>query len=185
MTYATTTSYRGPVPLEEDLLADGEPEREYHAGIASRLARKRVAGGAIVRDRADRILLLEPIYKPYLEIPGGLAETNESPRDACHREVLEEIGLDRPVGRLLIVDWVPEHGVWGDGLMFIFDGGHLDDAETAAIRLPVDELAAYKFLTVDEALPLLKPSMARRLQLACRSLDESGAPTYGEFGREL
>ncbi len=66
--------------------------------------------------------------------------------------------------------------------MFIFDGGHLDDAEIAAIRLPADELAAFKFLTVDEALPLLKPSMARRLQLACRSLGESGAPTYSPAG---
>lgn len=166
------------------MLAEGEPEREHHPGIASRLARKRVAGGVIVRDQADRILFVEPIYKTHLEIPGGLAEINESPRDACHREVLEEIGLDRPVGRLLIVDWVPEHGVWGDGLMFIFDGGHLDDAEIAAIRLPADELAAFKFLNIDEALPLLKPSMARRLQLASESLEHQQEPRYGEFGRE-
>ena len=47
------------MPLEEDLLAEGEPEREYHVGIAGRLARKRVAGGAIVRDEGSRILFVE------------------------------------------------------------------------------------------------------------------------------
>ncbi|PZS27689.1 MAG: NUDIX hydrolase [Pseudonocardiales bacterium] len=173
------------MPLKDDLLAEGEPEREYHAGIADRLARKRVAGGAIIRDHADRILFVEPIYKPHLEIPGGLAETNESPLAACCREVREEIGLDLSIDRLLVVDWVPEHGVWGDGLMFIFDGGHLDESQIASIRLPVDELTSFKFLTLDEALPMLKPSMGRRLRLACESLGCSGPPKYGEFGREV
>lgn len=183
MTHAKTTSYRGPVPLEDDLLAEGEPEREYRPGIASRLARKRVAGGAVVRDGADRILFVEPIYKPYLEIPGGLADANESPLAACHREVREEIGVALAIGRLLVVDWVPEHGVWGDGLMFIFDGGYLNEAQIVSINLPADELTAFKFLSLDEALPLLKPSMARRLHLACDSLDAGANPTYGEFGR--
>ena len=172
------------MPLEDDLLAEGEPEREYHAGIAGRLARKRVAGGAIVRDEGSRILFVEPIYKPYLEIPGGFADANESPRTACRREIREELGMDLPVGGLLVVDWVPKHGVWGDGLMFIFDGGDLNASQIASIRLPADELAAYKFLTLDEALPFLKPSMARRLQLAYESLEHAGPPRYVEFSRE-
>ncbi len=68
--------------------------------------------------------------------------------------------------------------------MFIFSGGHLSDTDIASIDLPADELAAFKFLTLDEAIPLLKPSMARRLQLAAQSLEDGGTPRYGEFGRE-
>jgi len=50
VTQTTSISYRDRVPLEDDLLADGEPEREFHAGIASRLARKRAADAGV----ADR-----------------------------------------------------------------------------------------------------------------------------------
>lgn len=183
MTSMLTTSYRGPVPLEEDLLADGDPEKEFNPGVAGRLARKRAAGGALIRDAANRILFVEPIYKPYLEIPGGVANENESPRAACRREVREELGLDLTIERLLVVDWVPQHGVWGDGLMFIFGAGRIDDSQIAAIHLPDDELAAFKFLTLDEAEPLLRPSMARRLRLAYQSLADGASPRYGEFGR--
>jgi 8-oxo-dGTP pyrophosphatase MutT (NUDIX family) len=35
--------------------------------------------------------LLEPTYKEDWEIPGGIIEENESPREACKREVLEEL----------------------------------------------------------------------------------------------
>jgi ADP-ribose pyrophosphatase YjhB (NUDIX family) len=184
VTETTSTSYRDRVPLEDDLLADGDPEREYHPGVASRMARKRAAGGALIRDHADRILFVEPIYKPYLEIPGGVAEHNESPRDACRREIREELGIDVLVGPLLVVDWIPEHGIWGDGLMFIFSGGQLSDAEIASIELPSDELAAFKFLSLAEAAPRLKPSMARRLRLANESVEGGTPAKYSEFGRE-
>ena len=46
------------MPLEEDLLAEGEPEREYVPGIANRFARKRATGGALTLNEA------EPLLKP-------------------------------------------------------------------------------------------------------------------------
>ncbi|BFO17000.1 hypothetical protein SHKM778_33880 [Streptomyces sp. KM77-8] len=41
-------------------------------------------------------------------LPGGTIESDEgeSPREGARRETLEEIGLDREPGRLLVVDWV-------------------------------------------------------------------------------
>jgi hypothetical protein len=68
------------VSLVEDLLAEGEPEKEFDPGIAARVARKRVAAGALIRDDDGRILFVEPNYKPVLDIPGGIAENGESPR---------------------------------------------------------------------------------------------------------
>ncbi|MEV6811714.1 NUDIX domain-containing protein [Micromonospora sp. NPDC051296] len=41
------------------------------------------------------------------EIPGGTVEPDESPADACTREVREELSLSVSAGALLCVDWVP------------------------------------------------------------------------------
>lgn len=164
---------------QDDLVAEGEPEKEFNPGIAARLPRKTVAGGALIRDRTGRILFLEPTYKPTLDIPGGIAEYDESPYDACRREVMEEIGLDREIGALLVVDWVPAHGPWTDALAFIFDGGILDGDQ---LTLDPIEVRTAKFLTLAEATPRLRPSMTRRLALAQQALT-SRTPSYADFGR--
>ncbi|MGH3757484.1 NUDIX domain-containing protein [Actinophytocola sp.] len=74
------------------------PVDQYVAG----LARKRMAAGVLFRDKAGRVLLVEPSYKPNWEIPGGAVEADESPWDAAVRELGEELGWDRPLGRLLV-----------------------------------------------------------------------------------
>src|SRR5690348_9973029 len=93
------------------------------------LARKRMGAGALFLDGTGRVLLVEPTYKPTWEVPGGAVEREESPTAACRREVLEELGLDRPVGRLLVVDWVPSRPELPEGLMLIYDGGVLAEEE--------------------------------------------------------
>jgi ADP-ribose pyrophosphatase YjhB (NUDIX family) len=165
---------------EEDLIADGEPEQEFHPGIAEILPRKRVAGGALIRDRGGRILFIEPTYKPMLDIPGGIAEPDESPYDACRREVLEEVGLDLNIGPMLVVDWDPARGVWHDALAFVFDGGVLTGEEQLVLQ--PDEVRSAVFLTLEEAAPRLRPSMHRRLTLAVHALT-TGIPQYSDFGR--
>ncbi|GAA5035148.1 NUDIX domain-containing protein [Actinopolymorpha pittospori] len=171
------------VSVDLDLQAEGEPEKEFHPGIASRLPRKRTAGGTLIRDQAGRIFFVDPTYKPTLEIPGGIAEENESPWDACRREVNEEIGLDLATGALLIVDWIPAHGIWGDGLMFIFDGGVLDSDQAQGLSARDGEVRDLEFLTIDEASPRLRPSMVRRLISAVDALH--AGPTYAHFGRAV
>jgi ADP-ribose pyrophosphatase YjhB (NUDIX family) len=171
-----------PAVFADDLRADGEPEPEFDIGIARRLPRKRAAGGALIRDGQGRILFVDPSYKPYLDIPGGVANANESPLAACRREIQEEIGINIEVGRLLVVDWVPEHGAWRDGLLFVFDGGVVSDEEIAAIKLCDEEHSSFSFLAIEDALPHLRPSMGRRMLRALDSL-ELGFPLYTEFGR--
>jgi ADP-ribose pyrophosphatase YjhB (NUDIX family) len=167
---------------QDDLIAEGEPEAEFHPGIAERLPRKRVAGGALIRDRDGRILFIDPTYKPFLDIPGGIAEADESPYDACRREVLEEVGLDLTIGPLLVVDWDPARGVWHDAIAFVFDGGVLNGVEKLVMQ--PGEVGAVAFLTLDEAQPRLRPSMHRRLTLAVQAL-ASGVPQYSDFGRTV
>ena len=66
-----------------------------------------MAVGALFRDEDGRVLLVDPTYKPTRDLPGGAVEKEESPYAACRREVAEELGLDRPPGRVQVVDWVP------------------------------------------------------------------------------
>lgn len=171
-----------PALFGQDILDDGEPEGEFVTGIASRLPRKSVAVGALIRDEAGRVLFVSPIYKPYLEIPGGLTEDDESPLAACRREVLEELGIDVHIGCLPVVDWMPTHGLWRDSMQLIFDGGVLDADRIGRIRLQADEISHCEFLDLDAAKTRLRPSKARRIELAYRAMLD-GETLYGEFGR--
>ncbi len=168
--------------LAEDLEADGEPEPEFVPGIATRMPRKIIAGGALVRDADGRVLFVEPAYKPFLDIPGGIAEPDESPLHACRREVAEELGLTISIGRLLVVDWVPAHGAWADSLQFVYDGGVLTPDLITAIRLDSAELLSLRFMTLDEATPYLRASKVRRIAQALAALN-AGETRYAEFGR--
>ncbi len=82
-----------------------------------------MAAGALFRDEDGRVLLVDPTYKPTWDLPGGAVEKEESPHAACRREVAEELGLDRPPGRVLVVDWVPSRPERPEGLIVVYDGG--------------------------------------------------------------
>jgi len=71
------------------------------------MATPRVAAGVLFRDAQGRVLLVKPTYKDGWDIPGGYVEPGESPKQAARREVLEELGIEPPIGRLLVVDWAP------------------------------------------------------------------------------
>jgi ADP-ribose pyrophosphatase YjhB (NUDIX family) len=140
------------------------------AGWQASLPRKRMGAGVLVRDAHDRVLLVEPTYKPDWEIPGGIVEVDESPRAGCAREVREELGLDLVAGRLLCLEWQPPEHDRTESLMFLFDGGVLPpDTE---ITLPADELASYRFIALDDWDALVSPRLARRLRAAITALTE-------------
>jgi 8-oxo-dGTP pyrophosphatase MutT (NUDIX family) len=136
------------------------------------LPRKRMGSGVLFRDAADRMLLVEPVYKDYWELPGGVVEGDESPFDAARREVTEELGLVISPGRLLVVDWVPPRPGRTEGMMFLYDGGILEQQATAEVRLRVDELRSWAWCTVAEAQGRLSALLARR---AVAALEASGA----------
>ncbi len=138
------------------------------------------AAGALFLDERGRVLLVEPTYKPRWEIPGGVIEPGETPSAACAREVAEELGLDLHIGRLLVVDWAP-HPDQGDKVLFVFDGGLLEAAAVATIRLPADELASYAFVVPGEVGGRLPPRLARRVTVALAAKAD-GTVRYLEHG---
>jgi ADP-ribose pyrophosphatase YjhB (NUDIX family) len=149
-----------------------DPDRwAYLAEGNAKQARKRVAADALVRDTAGRVLLVNPTYKEFWDLPGGMAEANEAPRAAAERELREELGLIITAGRPLVVDWDGPHGPWDDQLVFVFDAGTVSAEQAADVRLADDELAAAEFVHPIEAASRLRPDMADRLMRALRALD--------------
>jgi 8-oxo-dGTP pyrophosphatase MutT (NUDIX family) len=143
-----------------------------------------MAATVLYFDDAGRVLVVEPTYKPYWELPGGAVDADESPYAAALREVREELALSRPVGRLLAVDWVPPRPDRTEGLVMVFDGGVLSADEVAALRVPPEELRGWAWCTAEEASGLLSPLLARRL-VAARDARESGEVAYLENGSRL
>jgi 8-oxo-dGTP diphosphatase len=140
----------------------------------------RSAAGALFLDDAGRVLIVEPTYKDYWDIPGGMLEAGETPSQACLREVEEELGLTIQLGRLLVVDWAP-HPTLGDRVLFVFDGGTLDESRLAAITLQAEELASYDLVTPDDIGSRLIPRLARRVGAAL-SARADGTTSYLEHG---
>ena len=145
----------------------GDVERfAYLAEGNARQARKRVAVDVLIRDCTGRILLVNPSYKDYWDLPGGMAESNESPVSAAKRELREELGIQISVGHLLLLDWVGPHGPWDDQLLFIFDGGVLAKNEAQEIEILDDELTDFVFVRIEESEQFLRPDIWRLLRTA-------------------
>jgi ADP-ribose pyrophosphatase YjhB (NUDIX family) len=146
---------------------DHDPARfAYLAEGNARQARKRVAADVLIRDEQGRILLVNPTYKPYWDLPGGMAEANESPRAAAERELREELGLTLEVGRLLTLDWQPAQGPWDDQLTFTFDGSVFDENQVGSLRVSDDELVDFRFFHAAHAARHLRRDVAQRINRA-------------------
>nr|MDT0660634.1 NUDIX hydrolase [Micromonospora sp. DSM 115978] len=152
----------------------------WHAHLAegnAKQPRKRVGADVLIRNDRDEILLVNPSYKPGWDLPGGMVEANEAPHLAAERELREELGLDISVGPLLVVDWAAPHGPWDDALMFIFDGGRLDNQRISALR-PIDaELIGIAFHPPPEAIDTLRLHLGLRLRHAIQASTD-GRPRY-------
>ena len=155
------------------------PPEQY---VAS-LARKRMAAGTLFRDERSNVLLVDPTYKDLMDLPGGAVEAEESPHAACRREVAEELGLDRPAGRVLAVDWVPSRPERPEGVVVVYDGGILSAAEISMITLADGELAGVRWASPDEVPALVTPLLARRIA-ACMDAVAAGTVAALEDGND-
>jgi 8-oxo-dGTP diphosphatase len=144
------------------------------------MSRPRVAAGALFTDEDGNVLLVKPTYKDGWDIPGGYVEPRETPREACAREVNEELSLTRPIGGLLVVDWAPSESE-GDKVLFVFDGGTLVTAELQTLSLPTDELSAHAFQPGEALDDLMPPRLVRRVRAAIDA-QRAGETRYLEHG---
>ncbi|WP_406404158.1 NUDIX domain-containing protein [Streptomyces sp. NBC_00879] len=141
-----------------------------------------LAAGVLLFDEQDRVLLVDPTYKPGWEFPGGVVERGEPPARAGMREVTEELGIElAEVPRLLVVDWEAPRPPGFGGLRLLYDGGRLDSGEAGRVLLPGSELRGWRFVAEEEAAELLPPTRYERLRWALRAR-ERGSALYLEAG---
>jgi ADP-ribose pyrophosphatase YjhB (NUDIX family) len=140
------------------------------------------SAGALIFDRAGRLLILKPTYKKGWTIPGGVMEADgETPWQACRREVREECGIEVRGGRLACMDFrLPRPGRHG-GIRFLFDCGRLSDEMLARIVVQPEEISEFRFAELPDALALLRRPIRRRVRAATRGLAylEDGRPVPG------
>lgn len=146
------------------------------------LPKKRMGAGTLILNENDEILIVKPSYKDHWSIAGGSVDENESPREACIREVKEEIGIDLKEVKFLCVDYAPNVGEKGESLQFIFFGGKLGENEIGKIRIDEKEIVEYRFMTITKALPLLSEELGARL-LKCSDALNNNTAIYLENGQ--
>lgn len=130
------------------------------------LNRKRMSAGVLFHGSDDRVLLVEPSYKPHWDIPGGAVEADEAPWTTAVRETREEIGLSLPLGSLLVIDYVPTGDRMPEGLAFVFDGGFVSDREVEKLPLTDSEIVSVGLYSMEVVAKKTKPSLAARIRTA-------------------
>ena len=163
--------------MTSDGIQAAQPGPEYDA-----LPAIPVSAGALLFDRAGRLLILKPTYKSGWTIPGGVMEADgETPWEACRREVREECGIDVRHGRLACMDFRRPGPDRPGGIRFLFDCGAVGDESLAAIVIQPEEVSEYRLAAPPDALPLLRGPIRRRVRaaLAGRAL------VYLEDGRAV
>jgi ADP-ribose pyrophosphatase YjhB (NUDIX family) len=158
---------------------------DFATYIAS-LPRVLAGAAALFRDAEGRVLLVEPNYREGWALPGGTIESDdgESPREGARRETLEEIGLDRRLGRLLAVDWV--HGEGRPPLVaYLYDGGVLTETDLKAIRLQEEELLSWRLVPREEITAHLPGALGHRVLTALDLLATDSGTAELENGHRV
>jgi len=146
------------------------PDDELREFIAT-LPTRRLASAAVIRDENGRVLAVEPNYKDGWTLPGGTVEAGEDPRTGCFREVVEEVGLHLPEGRLIAVTHGVSMGMWGDSVSFLYDGGRVPS--DTPITVQEEALLSYRWVAPEDLETVMSPGMAVHLRAAIEAL-ESG-----------
>lgn len=159
--------------------------REYNWKVADKgyydnLPKKYMAGGVLVCNAKGEILVLKTTYKDGWEIPGGGVEKDESPKQAARREAKEELGLDIEIGDLLVMDHWPAIEPRGDNLMFVFDGGVVEEND---LVLDKGEISEARFVPLSEAVKLLGERLRERIVIAVKAKQEQRMICLGQ-GKE-
>ncbi len=131
------------------------------AEYAATLPKKQVGTAVLFFNTRGELLIVKPDYRDGWLVPGGSADTDESPLQCAIRETKEEIGLDLPELRLVGIYYGKSRGVFTDSLKFVFYGGILSDETSTKIRLQTEELEEYRFAPVEEAIPLFSSSLQK------------------------
>lgn len=94
---------------------------EENKNWAKTLPGKMCSASLIIRSQ-DKVLVVKANYKDHWTFPGGIVDSNESPKTAAIREVFEETGLTIPEGKCqhFTIIYTPGEGDYRDRFNFTF-----------------------------------------------------------------
>jgi 8-oxo-dGTP diphosphatase len=147
---------------------DFVPPEQYYA----QLARVRQGAGALITLPDGRVVMYDVSYLDYLELPGDALDLGESPPESCARECREELGVDIAVGRVLVVDHQTDGGGRGDSVMFVYDGGVVE--ESALNVVPTDEGRGVVLVDTSDLCSATIPRLANRIRHAPAARETGG-----------
>lgn len=164
--------------MTDPLLRLGDEVESFVGPDSPDLPRQRLTAGVLFRDEKGRVLLVEPSYRPDWLTPGGSVEALESPVCAAAREVHEELGLSRPVGRMLVVQWCHVPGEAEGVLHFTYDGGVLDEGTIDRIELEAG-LVSFRFVEEAALNGFASTETTARVSAALQALDSGSVAELG------
>lgn len=148
------------------------------------LPKKRMGSGAIIINQNHELIIVKPTYKQDCSLPGGVIDSNESPKQACQREIKEELGLDIKLLKLLCVDYRSYPETNDESLQFIFLAEIITKDQIEKIILPKDEISEFKFIKFDEIKNInFSRGIKNRIQYGIKAIDNDSC-YYLENGEE-
>ncbi|MEU8961044.1 NUDIX hydrolase [Streptomyces sp. NPDC048491] len=141
-------------------------------------ARPTMSAAAVLSNGDGEYLIVKPGYRTGWNLPGGGLDEGETPRQACSRELKEELGIEQTPGRLLASAYV--HTTGGAHIYWVFDGGTLTAAQQEAMVLQEGELTAFRFSTPGEISPDEIPPSRRPLWKAAVDALTDGSTAHLE-----
>ncbi len=146
---------------------------------------KKISGAGVLLFYKGKLLIVNPTYKDYWSVPGGVVEKNESPYEAVMREVKEEINLKIKIKKLLVIEYKGiTHTGTTDTYQFMFLGQELNQALINKIELQKEEISEYKIVDIKKAYALLSPHISRRLKV-CMKVIQKKETIYIENGESI
>jgi 8-oxo-dGTP pyrophosphatase MutT (NUDIX family) len=104
------------------------------------------------------------------------------PLAACKREIREELGITPPVtAQTFTVNWAPAASE-GDKILFVFDGGRLDDKALDAITFADGEIAEVRYAPPADLDSYVPARLARRIR-STLTAKVQGRPVHAEHGQ--
>ncbi|MET8628895.1 NUDIX hydrolase [Kitasatospora sp. NPDC004669] len=118
-------------------------------------------------DRSDEflVLLVDPVYREGLTLPGGSAEQDELPHLAARRHLETETGLVLAVRTILTIDYVPA-AEFPEGVNFVYAGGMITPRQAEAVRRhqPPEEIRGLHWVPESKLREVMADDQCRRVE---------------------
>lgn len=119
------------------------------------------------------LLIVQTADEEGWTLPGGMVEIDESPLEGLHREVQQKLAISIKPRELLSIDYISSLNVSEEYFYLLFSAENLTEMQAQQIQLFSEQVLNFKFVSLEQALELLTPHVAKRVltTLAVQAID--------------